>query len=75
MTVYPLFLKSSLDEEHIAIMSHVLEELSREFGLAKTEDGLRNIVAEAILCCVQRGLRDPEEIRRCAHGIIKSGRG
>ena len=73
MTVYPLFLNSSLDPEHIAIMSSVLEELSREFGLAKTEDGLRNIVAEAILHCARRGLRDPEQIRHCAQQIIKPG--
>ncbi len=72
MTVYPLFRDTRFDPEHIAIMSRVFEEVTVDCGLVPKEDGICNLVAEAIIHCAERGVRDPEEMRRCAREVIKS---
>ena len=39
--------------------------------LAQREDRLRDMIAMAIIDCAQRGIRDPIEMRKCAHGTLE----
>ena len=72
MQIYRLFRGSSFDAQHIELMSSAFEEVSRELGLAPREDAIRDLVAKAIIECANRGIRDPSEIRRCAHNILRA---
>jgi hypothetical protein len=71
MAVYPLFRSLPFDPEHIELMSSVLEDVSRELRLAQREDPFRDMVARAIIECAKRGIRDPAEMRKCAHGALE----
>jgi hypothetical protein len=44
----------------------------RELGLARREDALCDIIADAILACARRGIRDPVEMRRCARDVLQA---
>jgi hypothetical protein len=35
--------------------------------LAQGKDPFRDMIAKAIIECAQRGIRDPVEMRKCAH--------
>jgi len=69
MPIYRLFQQLAFDADHIDLMSTVFERVSLELGLGKRED---SILAEAIIECAQRGARDSEEMRRCAHDVLQS---
>jgi hypothetical protein len=69
--IYPLFRHLPFDPEHLDMMSSAFEQVSLELGLAMRTDKLRDIVAEAIIQCAQRGIRDPAEIRRCAREALQ----
>jgi hypothetical protein len=71
-SIYPLFRHLPFDPEHVDLMSSVFEQVSLELGLAQREDRLRDIVAQAIIDCAHRGIRDPEEMRRCAHQVLQT---
>ena len=72
MPIYPLFRHLPFDPEHVDLMSSVFAQVSLELQLADREDPIRDIVAQAIVDCAQRGIRDPEEMRRCAHQILQT---
>jgi len=72
MAIYRRFLGAPFDSEHVTLMDAVFEELCRELGLARKDDAFRDIIAEAILACAQRGIRDPVEMRRCAHDVLQA---
>ena len=72
MPIYPLFRHLPFDPEHVDLMSSVFERISLELRLAAREDQIRDIVAQAIIDCAQRGIRDPEEMRRCAHEVLQT---
>jgi hypothetical protein len=70
MPVYRLFRELPFDAEHIDLMSLVFERVSLELGLGVREDQIRDLVAQAIIDCAKKGIRDPEEMRRCAHDSL-----
>jgi hypothetical protein len=72
MAVYPLFRGLPFDPEHIELMSSVLDDVSRELRLAPQKDAFRDMIAQAIIKCAQRGIRDPLEMRKCALGALES---
>ena len=71
MAFYPLFRGMPFDPEYLALMSSVIEEVSQELGLAKREDAFRDLIARAVIDCAQRGIRNPTEMRRCAHKALQ----
>ena len=48
------------------------EWVSQDFGLTESDFSLRNLVAEAVLECANEGLREPSDIRKRAHSILRS---
>jgi hypothetical protein len=72
MTTYRIFQNAPFDPEYIDLMSFVFDQVSIELGLARSTDALRDLVAKAILECAQKGIRDPVEMRRCAHKVLQS---
>jgi len=72
MPIYRLFRHLPFDPEHVDLMSTVFERVSLDLGLGHTEDAIRDLVAKAIIECAQRGVRDPEKMRRCAHDVLQS---
>jgi hypothetical protein len=71
MPIYPLFRNLPFDPEHIELMSSVFEQVSSEFGLTQRKDALRDVVARVIIECAQRGIRNGEEMRRCAREVLQ----
>jgi hypothetical protein len=67
MTTYHLFQNAPFDQEKIDLMSGVFEQVSRELGLSQRTDAMRDLVANAIIECAQKGIFDPFEMRKCAH--------
>jgi hypothetical protein len=67
MPTYRIFQNVPFDQEHIDLMSFVLDQVSIELDLSRSTDAIRDLVAKAILECAQKGIRDPVEMRRCAH--------
>lgn len=67
MSTYRLFGELSFDRDHLDLISQVFEQVSLELGLRQREDAIRDLVAQAIIECAQKGIRDPDEMRRCAH--------
>ena len=63
MRIYHLFRDAPFDADHIELMSSAFEDVSKQLGLGRREDAIRDIVAKAILECAQRGIRDPIEMR------------
>jgi hypothetical protein len=72
MPVYRLFRHVPFDPEHVDLMSSVFEQVSLELGLGDREDAIRDLVAQAVLECAQRGIRHPEEMRRCTHEALEA---
>jgi hypothetical protein len=70
MPLYRLFHGLPFDVEHVDLMSLVFERVSLELGLGAREDQIRDLVAQAIIDCAHKGIRDPEEMRRCAHDTL-----
>lgn len=70
MPLYRLFRDLPFDVEHIDLMSLVFDQISLELGLGAREDQIRDLVAQAIIDCAHKGIRDPEEMRRCAHDTL-----
>jgi hypothetical protein len=70
MPLYRLFHGLPFDAEHIDLMSSVLEIVSLELGLGAREDQIRDLVAQAIIDCARKGIRNAEEMRRCAHDAL-----
>ena len=71
VSIYPLFRGLPFDPDHIALMSSVFESVSRELGLAERVDQFRDMIAQAIVECAQKGIRDPAEMRKCAHSLLQ----
>jgi hypothetical protein len=72
MRIYRLFRDAPFDAEHIELMTSAFEDVSRQLGLERREDAIRDIVARAILECAERGIRDPIEIRKCARDVLRA---
>jgi hypothetical protein len=72
MPLYRLFRDLSFDPDHVDLMASVFERVSLELGLGSREDQIRDLVAQAIIDCARKGIRDPEEMRRCAHTILET---
>jgi hypothetical protein len=60
------------DPEYINLMVTAFETVSDELNLAQKEDAIRDLVAKAIIECAQKGIRDPVEMRRCAHDVLQA---
>jgi hypothetical protein len=71
MRIYHLFRDAPFDADHIELMSSAFEDVSKQLGLGRREDAIRDIVAKAILECAQRGIRDPVEMRKCARDVLQ----
>jgi hypothetical protein len=72
MPVYRLFRNMPFDPEYINLMVTTFETVSDELNLAQKEDAIRDLVAKAIIECAQKGIRDPVEMRRCAHDVLQA---
>jgi hypothetical protein len=72
MPTYRIFQNAPFDQEHIDLMSFVFDQVSIELGLSRSTDAVRDMVAKAILECAQKGIRDPVEIRKCAHDVLQT---
>jgi hypothetical protein len=72
MAHYRLFRDLPFDPEHMDLISSVFERVSLELGLGSREDQIRDLVAQAIIDCAHKGIRDPEEMRRCAHQTLET---
>jgi hypothetical protein len=72
MSIYRVFANTPFDSNYIDLMSSVFEQVSVELGLAKRDDAIRDLVANAILECAHKGIRDAREMRRCAHSILQT---
>jgi hypothetical protein len=68
--VYRILKRKEFEPEVLRQMASVFEGICRELGHAQTNESLRDLVAGAIIKCVQDGERDPERIRVCARAII-----
>jgi hypothetical protein len=66
MAIYRALENASFEPDVIAILSTTFEELCCYLGLAQTTDPLRDRVAQSIVGCAQRGIRDPIVLRKCA---------
>ena len=71
MRVYRVFNSGDLEPERLPVLASVFEELCQSLGLSPTEDGLRDIVAEAVVRCAKKGITDPEEVRKCAEAALR----
>ena len=71
MRIYHLFRDAPFDADHIELMSSAFEDVSKQLGLGRREDAIRDIVAKAILECAQCGIRDPIEMRKCARDVLQ----
>ena len=72
MTTYRIFQNAPFDQEHIDLMAFVFDQVCIELGLARSTDAIRDLVAKAILECAQKGIRDPVEMRQCAHEVLQA---
>ncbi len=72
MPIYRLLQNRPFDPEHIDLMVAAFEKVSVELGLAQKEDAIRDLVAKAIIECAQKGIRDPVEMRKCAHDVLQT---
>ncbi len=72
MPIYRLFRSMPFDPEYIDLMVTTFETVSEELALAQKEDAIRDLVARAIIECAQKGIRDPIEMRRCAHEVLQA---
>jgi hypothetical protein len=71
MPIYRLLQNTSFDRDLIETLTSVFEEMSRELGLAAVEDAVRDTLARVIIQCAEQGIRDPLQIRQCAHALLK----
>ena len=71
MPIYRLLGNTIFDQELIDLMVSVFETVSQEIGLAQKQDAIREFVAKAIIDCAERGIRDPVEMRNCAHEVLQ----
>jgi hypothetical protein len=72
MSTYRIFQNAPFDQEHIDVMGFVFDQVTIELGLARSTDAIRDLVAKAILECAQKGIRDPIEMRQCAHQVLQA---
>lgn len=72
MPTYRIFQNAPFDQEHIDLMSFVFDQVSIELGLSRSTDAVRDMVAKAVLECAQKGIRDPVEMRKCAHEVLQT---
>lgn len=70
MSIYPLFRDLPFDPTHIELMSSVFADVSRELRLARRENPFGDLIAKAIIECALRGIRDPVNMRKCAHATL-----
>lgn len=68
--VYPRIQNSGLPPHRVAALSAAFEEICRLLGLSPTEDALRDIVADIVIECADRGVVDPQEIMKCAREAL-----
>jgi hypothetical protein len=68
--IYRLLQDSAFEPDVIAIMTTAFEEACRELGLAERNDPLRDIVATTIIGWAQKGILDPDEMRKCVRQAI-----
>jgi hypothetical protein len=66
MAIYRALQEASFEPDVAAILSSTFEELCEYLGLAQTTDPLRDRVAQSIVGCAQKGVRDPIQLRKCA---------
>jgi hypothetical protein len=63
---YHVFENANVPPATLAIMVSVFDEVCEQLGLSPVQDRLRDIVAQRILECAQRGRVDVDELRACA---------
>ena len=63
--LYPRIQNSGLLPDKIAVASLAFEEICRMLQVSPTADPLRDIVADAVVDCVKRGVTDPHEMLSC----------
>jgi hypothetical protein len=70
MPIYRLFNSSGLQSDRVTVIAAVFDDLCQALGLSPIEDSLRDIVAEAVIECAQKGVTDPDEVRKCAEAAL-----
>ena len=71
MPIYSRLRNSALDPDEINIIAGAFEATCAELGLVQREDPLCDIVAKAIMDCVQTGERDPIRLQEYAQTAIR----
>ena len=71
---YPRIHNSGLSPQEIAAASASFEDICQVLRLSPTEDSLRDMVADAVVDCVKRGVVDPREILPCVERELTRGR-
>ena len=66
MAIYRALQNASFEPDVVAILSSTFEEVCAFLGLAQTTDPLRDRVAQSIMQCAEKGVRDPILLRKCA---------
>jgi hypothetical protein len=70
---YPRIHNSGLSPQEIAAASASFEDICRMLQLSPREDSLRDLVADAVIDCVKRGVVDPHEILPCVEHALTHG--
>jgi hypothetical protein len=65
----------AFDPEAINAMATAFEDTLRELELVNREDPIVERVAQIIIECAERGMRDAREMRDCALAAIRRGGG
>lgn len=72
--VYPRIQNSGLPLHKIAVISVAFEEVCRMLQLSPVQDTLRDIVADVVIDCANRGIDDPKEMLNCAEEALRLAR-
>jgi hypothetical protein len=70
MPIHRLLEGSAFTPEDIKVLISAFDEVCVDLRLAARDEESRQRVAKAVIGCAQRGIRDPAELRKCAHNAI-----
>jgi hypothetical protein len=73
--IYRLLERQAFEPEHCQAMTAAYEAVLQELGLNDRNDPLCEIIARTIIACGQQGIRDPNELHRCALDSIRGVEG
>ena len=68
--VYPRIQHSGLPPDKIVAASAAFDEICRMLQLSNTEDALRDIVADTVIDCVNKGIEEQYEMLMCVERAL-----